>query len=123
MLLSGGDPLLLAPERLREILSKLREIRHVQIIRIGSRVPCALPQRITPQLAAMLSEFHPLYVNIHFNHPAEITAESQRACAILANAGIPLGSQTVLLRGVNDDEAVLAELFHGLLSCGSAPIT
>ena len=116
VLLSGGDPLLLAPEHLREILSRLRQISHVQIIRIGTRVPCALPQWITPQLAAMLSAFHPLFVNIHFNHPAELTADSQRACAILANAGIPLGSQTVLLRGVNDDEAVLAELFHGLLS-------
>ncbi|MGA3115719.1 MAG: KamA family radical SAM protein [Syntrophobacteraceae bacterium] len=116
VLLSGGDPLLLAPERLREILSRLRELRHVQIIRIGSRVPCALPHRITPTLAAMLSEFHPLFVNIHFNHPAELTADSKRACTILADAGIPLGSQTVLLRGVNDDEEVLAELFHGLLS-------
>ncbi len=116
VLLSGGDPLLLPPERLREILSRLRELRHVQIIRIGSRVPCALPHRITPELAAMLSEFHPLFVNIHFNHPAELTADSKLACAILANAGIPLGSQTVLLRGVNDGEDVLAELFHGLLS-------
>jgi lysine 2,3-aminomutase len=116
VLLSGGDPLLLALEHLREILSRLREIKHVQIIRIGSRVPCALPQWITPELAAMLAEFHPLFINIHFNHPAELTADSQRACAILADAGIPLGSQTVLLRGVNDGEAVLAELFHGLLS-------
>jgi lysine 2,3-aminomutase len=116
VLLSGGDPLLLPAEHLREILSRLREIKHVQIIRVGSRVPCALPHRITPELAAMLSKFHPLFVNIHFNHPAELTADSQRACAILANAGIPLGSQTVLLRGVNDSEAVLAELFHRLLS-------
>ena len=116
VLLSGGDPLLLPPERLREILSRLRELKHVQIIRIGSRVPCALPRWITPELAAMLAEFHPLFINIHFNHPAELTADSERACAILANAGIPLGSQTVLLRGVNDSEAILAELFHRLLS-------
>ncbi len=116
VLLSGGDPLLLPPEHLRQILSRLREIKHVQIIRIGSRVPCALPRWITPELAAMLAEFHPLFVNIHFNHPAELTADSERACAILANAGIPLGSQTVLLRGVNDGEAVLAELFQRLLS-------
>ncbi len=121
VLLSGGDPLLLTRERLREILSRLREIKHVQIIRIGSRVPCALPSRITPELAGMLSEFHPLFVNIHFNHPAELTADSERACAILANAGIPLGSQTVLLRGVNDSEAVLAELFHRLLSIRVRP--
>ncbi len=121
VLLSGGDPLLLAPERLTEILSKLREIKHVQIIRIGSRVPCALPMAITPELAGMLSRFHPLFVNIHFNHPAELTAESERACAILADAGIPLGSQTVLLRGVNDSEAVLAELFHRLLSARVRP--
>lgn len=115
VLLSGGDPLLLTTERLREILSRLRKIKHVQIIRIGTRVPCALPNRVTPALAAMLSEFHPLFVNIHFNHPAEITADSERACAILSNAGIPLGSQTVLLRGVNDSEPVLAELFQRLL--------
>lgn len=115
VLLSGGDPLLLTTERLREILSSLRKIKHVQIVRIGTRVPCALPGRVTPALAGMLSEFHPLFVNIHFNHPAEITADSERACAILSNAGIPLGSQTVLLRGVNDSEPVLAELFQRLL--------
>ncbi len=115
VLLSGGDPLVLPHERLREILSRLRGIRHVQIIRIGSRVPCALPSRITPELAGMLSQFHPLLVNIHFNHPAELTADSGLACAILANAGIPLGSQTVLLRGINDSEALLAELFQRLL--------
>ncbi len=115
VLLSGGDPLLLQAEVLREILGRLRKMAHVQIIRIGSRIPCALPSRVTPELAGMLSEFHPLFVNIHFNHPAEITADSERACAILANAGIPLGSQTVLLRGINDSEAVLSELFHRLL--------
>ncbi len=121
VLLSGGDPLLLPSERLGEILGKLREIKHVRIIRIGSRVPCALPLAITPELARMLSKFHPLFVNIHFNHPAELTADSQRACAILADAGIPLGSQTVLLRDVNDSEAVLAELFHGLLATRVRP--
>jgi lysine 2,3-aminomutase len=115
VLLSGGDPLLLQAEVLREVLGCLRKMTHVQIIRIGSRVPCVLPGRVTPELAAMLSEFHPLFVNIHFNHPAEITAESEQACAILANAGIPLGSQTVLLRGINDSEAVLSELFLRLL--------
>ena len=121
VLLSGGDPLLLADERLGEILSRLRQIKHVQIIRIGSRVPCALPGRITPELADMLSKFHPLFVNIHFNHPAELTADSALACSMLAGAGIPLGSQTVLLRGINDSEAVLAELFQRLLSIRVRP--
>jgi lysine 2,3-aminomutase len=121
VLLSGGDPLLLPSERLREILSKLREINHVSIIRIGSRAPCALPHAVTPALAGMLSRFHPLFVNIHFNHPAELTPDSERACAILAGAGIPLGSQTVLLRGVNDSCAVLAELFQRLLSARVRP--
>lgn len=121
VLLSGGDPLLLPLERLGEILQKLREIRHVEIIRIGSRLPGALPDRITPQLADLLAKFHPLYVNLHFNHPAELTAQSAHACAILADAGIPLGSQTVLLRDVNDDSAVLSRLFHGLLSLRVRP--
>ncbi|MGC9195725.1 MAG: KamA family radical SAM protein [Syntrophobacteraceae bacterium] len=121
VLLSGGDPLLMAEDRLHEILAKLREIKHVQIIRIGTRVPCALPGAITPRLAAMLSRFHPLYINIHFNHPLEITSESSLACSILANAGIPLGSQTVLLGGVNDSEEVLAQLFHKLLSIRVRP--
>jgi len=115
VLLSGGDPLLLPQESLHEILGRLREMRHVQIIRIGSRVPCAFPALITAELAGMLSRFHPLFINVHFNHPAEITAESEQSCATLADAGIPLGSQTVLLRGINDSEAVLAELFHRLL--------
>jgi lysine 2,3-aminomutase len=121
VLLSGGDPLLLPEEHLREILTRLREIKHVQIIRIGTRVPCALPGAISPRLAAMLSRFHPLFVNVHFNHPLEITPQSAQACSILANAGIPLGSQTVLLRGVNDSETVLAELFHKLLAIRVRP--
>ena len=121
VLLSGGDPLLLPLERLEEILQKLKEIKHLQIIRIGSRAPGALPHRITPQLADLLARFHPLYVNLHFNHPTELTAECERACTLLANAGIPLGSQTVLLRDVNDDAAVLAGLFHRLLSLRVRP--
>lgn len=121
VLLSGGDPLLLAEDRLYEILTKLREIKHVEIIRIGSRVPCALPGAVTPRLAAMLSRFHPLYINIHFNHPLEITPESRLACSILADAGISLGSQTVLLRGVNDSEEILAELFQRLLTIRVRP--
>lgn len=121
VLLSGGDPLLLPLERLGEVLEKLREIKHLEIIRIGTRVPGALPHRITPQLADLLAKFHPIYVNLHFNHPAELTAESERACTLLANAGIPLGSQTVLLRDVNDDPAVLSSLFHRLLSLRVRP--
>ena len=117
----GGDPLLLPLERLGEVLEKLREIKHLEIIRIGTRVPGALPHRITPQLADLLAKFHPIYVNLHFNHPAELTAESERACTLLANAGIPLGSQTVLLRDVNDDPAVLSSLFHRLLSLRVRP--
>lgn len=121
VLLSGGDPLLLPLERLREILTKLRSIRHVEVIRIGSRVPGALPRRITPELAGLLSQFHPLYINIHFNHPAEVTPDAERACTTLANAGIPLGSQTVLLRGINDNETVLGDLFHRLLAVRVRP--
>jgi lysine 2,3-aminomutase len=121
VLLSGGDPLLLPLERLTEILEKLREIKHVEIIRIGSRLPGALPNRITPELAGVLAGFHPLYVNLHFNHPAELTAEAERACTLLADAGIPLGSQTVLLRDINDDPAVLSRLFHRLLSLRIRP--
>ncbi|MCE5334037.1 MAG: KamA family radical SAM protein [Desulfobacteraceae bacterium] len=121
VLLSGGDPLLLPLERLEEILRKLREIPHVQIIRIGSRVPGAQPSLVTPEAARLLAGFHPLYVNIHFNHPAELTPEAKRACSLLADAGIPLGSQTVLLRGVNDSAPVLSELFHRLLAMRVRP--
>ena len=121
VLLSGGDPLLLPIARLREILSRLREIGHVRIIRIGTRVPGALPRLITPEVAALLGRFHPIYVNIHFNHPAELSPEAVNACTLLANAGIPLGSQTVLLRGINDGPAVLGELFHRLLSLRVRP--
>ncbi len=115
VLLSGGDPLLFAPERLEEILASLRAIPHVEIIRIGTRVPVFLPGVVTAELACMLARHHPLYVNVHFNHPLEITPESAHACTLLANAGIPLGSQTVLLKGVNDQVDILAELFQQLL--------
>ncbi|MFZ2446439.1 MAG: KamA family radical SAM protein [Syntrophobacteraceae bacterium] len=121
VLLSGGDPLLLPLPRLREILAKLREIEHVRIIRIGTRVPFALPRRITPELARLLANFHPVYINMHCNHPAELSADAARACALLADAGIPLGSQTVLLRGVNDHATVLGELFHRLLALRVRP--
>ena len=121
VLLSGGDPLLLEDARLLEILSALRAIPHVEIIRIGTRVPCTLPQRITQALAASLRQFHPLYINVHFNHPLEITPEAALACGRLADAGIPLGCQTVLLKGVNDDLSVMRILMRKLLTIRVKP--
>jgi lysine 2,3-aminomutase len=115
VLISGGDPLLLADERLAAILAAVRAIPSVEIIRIGTRVPCTLPMRVTLRLAGMLKKFHPLYINTHFNHPAEITPEAARACARLADAGIPLSCQTVLLRGVNDAPQIMRELMQKLL--------
>ena len=115
VLLSGGDPLLLSDERLEHLLAELRAIPHVEILRIGSRVPVFLPQRITPELCAMLKQFHPLWMSIHTNHPREATTEMAAACGRLADAGIPLGNQTVLLRGVNDDPVVMKSLMHKLL--------
>ncbi len=115
VLLSGGDPLTMAPRLLEDLLTRLREIPHVEIVRIGSRVPVFLPQRITDELCEMLRKFHPLWMNIHVNHPREITPELSRACAKLADAGIPLGNQSVLLRGVNDHPAVQLELVHKLV--------
>jgi len=115
VLLSGGDPLMLPAERLEKILSSLRKIPHVEIIRIGTRVPVAAPRRVTRSLARLLAKYHPLYVNIHFNHPMEITTASEKACAHLADGGIPLGSQTVLLKDVNDNADVLGDLFKRLL--------
>ena len=114
VLLSGGDPLLMSEDRLDSLLSSIREIEHIEFVRIGSRVPGFLPQRITPELAAMLRR-NRVWLSLHFSHPSELTPEVETACDILADAGIPLGSQTVLLRGVNDDSATLKELFHGLL--------
>ena len=115
VLVSGGDPFLLSDEKLQSILESLRSIPSVEIIRIGTRVPCTLPMRVTGRLANMLKKFHPLYINTHFNHPDEITPEAALACSRLANAGIPLGCQTVLLKGVNDDPAIIRRLMHGLL--------
>jgi len=121
VLLSGGDPLLLPVPELESILVSLRKISHVEIIRIGTRVPCALPGKVTPELAGMLARYHPIYMNVHFNHPWEVTQESSRACTVLADAGIPLGSQTVLLRGINDRADVLASLFQKLLAIRVRP--
>jgi lysine 2,3-aminomutase len=115
IILSGGDPLTLSDEQLHDILTRLRKIPHLEIIRIGSRMPVTEPARITPQLCRMLAEHHPLYLNTHFNHPLELTSEAAKACNLLASAGIALGNQTVLLKGVNDDSKVLQELFSGLL--------
>jgi len=115
IILSGGDPLMLPDDQLHDILSRLRKIRHLDIIRIGSRVPVTDPSRITPELCRMLAGHHPLYLNTHFNHPRELTLEAAQACRLLADAGISLGNQTVLLKGVNDDSMVLRELMTGLL--------
>lgn len=121
VVLSGGDPLILSDVAIEHILAAVRAIPHVEIIRIGTRMPVTLPQRITPELCAMLKRYHPLYVNTHFNHPREITAESARACALLADAGIPLGNQSVLLRGVNDDPETMRSLVHGLVAIRVKP--
>jgi lysine 2,3-aminomutase len=121
VILSGGDPLLLPLPRLESILMSLRKIPHVTVIRIGTRVPCALPEKITRELVGVLARYHPVFINLHFNHPLEITPESSQACSLLADAGLPLGSQTVLLRGINDRADVLAVLFQGLLALRVRP--
>jgi lysine 2,3-aminomutase len=114
VLLSGGDPLVLAPKILEEILTRLREIPHIEIVRIGSRVPVFLPMRITTELCEMLARFHPLWINIHVNHPNEITVELAEACDRMSRAGIPLGNQSVLLAGVNDCVHIQRELVQKL---------
>lgn len=115
VLLSGGDPLTLPDMKIEWLLSQLRAIPHVEIIRIGSKVPAVLPQRITPKLVRMLRRYHPLFISLHFTHPDEITPDTALACNRLADGGIPLGSQTVLLSGVNDDVATMKKLMHGLI--------
>ena len=121
VLLSGGDALMVSDKRLEYIISRLRAIPHVEIVRIGSRVPVVCPQRITPELCAMLSKYHPIWLNTHFNHPNEVTQESRRACEMLANAGIPLGNQSVLLRGINDCVYIQRELVHELVKMRVRP--
>jgi lysine 2,3-aminomutase len=121
VLLSGGDPLLLENRKLYLILSELRSMPHVEILRIGTRVPCALPQRITPQLTDMLRQFQPLYIHTHFNHPSEITPQASLACNTLADAGITLGCQTVILKGVNDDPMIIRRLMQKLLTIRVRP--
>ena len=121
VLLSGGDPLILETEKLKEILGRIRKISHVDIIRIGTRIPCTLPQRVTDRLCSMLRQFHPLFINIHFNHPAELTESAKEACLKLADAGIPLGSQTVLLKHVNDNPDTIKDLLRGLIKIRVKP--
>ena len=121
VLLSGGDPLLLSDEKLENLLGRLRAIPHVEFLRIGSRIPTFLPQRITPELCAMLKKFHPLFMSIHSNHPRELTTEVRDALGRLADAGIPLGNQTVLLKHVNDDADVMKAHLQKLLMCRVKP--
>ena len=121
VLLSGGDPLTLSDSRLEYLLTKLRAIPHVEILRIGTKVPVVLPQRITRDLTNMLRKYHPLMISIHFTHPDEVTPETAEACNRLADAGIPLGSQTVLLKGINDDAQVFKKLTHELLKVRVRP--
>jgi lysine 2,3-aminomutase len=113
--------LLLSDERLAWILSRLRQITHVEIVRIGTKVPAVLPQRITSQLVRVLRKYHPLWMSLHFTHPDECTTETYRACAQLADGGIPLGSQTVLLKGINDDVDTMTRLVHHLLKMRVRP--
>lgn len=115
VLLSGGDPLMLSDRKLDSLLCRIRAIPSVEVIRIGTRIPCTLPMRVTKELATMLKRHHPLYINTHFNHPRELTPQATEACTLLADAGIPLGCQTVLLKGVNDNPETLKKLFLGLL--------
>lgn len=121
VLLSGGDPLLFSDDRLDKLLTRLRSIPHLQFLRIGSRIPIFLPQRITPALCEMLKKHHPLFISVHTNHPRELTSEVRDALGRLADAGIPLGNQSVLLRGVNDSVEVQKALVHKLLMCRVRP--
>lgn len=121
VLLSGGDPLLFSDEKLEYLLSRLRAIKHIEFLRIGTRIPLFLPQRITPELCAMLRQFHPLFISVHTNHPRELTTEVRDALGRLADAGIPLGNQSVLLKHVNDDPVVMKALVQKLLICRVRP--
>jgi lysine 2,3-aminomutase len=116
VLLSGGDPLSIGDDRLDWLLGRLRAIKHIEFVRIGTKIPAVLPQRITKSFVKMLKKHHPLWMSIHFTHPRELTPEVTESTARLADAGIPLGSQTVLLKGINDDVAVMKPLMHGLLA-------
>ena len=115
VLLTGGDPLVFSDDRLEWLIAELRRIPHVQIIRLGTRLPVTLPFRVTPALCRMLGRYHPIWVNTHFNHPKELTAEAARACDRLLRAGVPVGNQSVLLRGINDDVDTMKRLCEGLV--------
>ena len=121
VILSGGDPLTLTDFMLEKILKGLREIPHVEIIRLGTKIPCVLPQRVTPKLCDMIKKYHPIYVNTHFNHPWECTPEAKQACEMLADAGCPVGNQMVLMKGVNDNAEVVLELMQKLLAMRVRP--
>jgi lysine 2,3-aminomutase len=121
VVLSGGDPLMVTDYVLERVLASLRAIPHVEIIRLGTKMPCVLPQRITPKLCKMIKKYHPIYVNTHFNHPWECTPEAEKACAMLADAGCPVGNQAVLMKGVNDDADVMLELHRKLLKMRVRP--
>jgi len=121
VLISGGDPLTLSDEKLEKIIARLREIDHVEIVRIGTRVPVVLPMRITPELLTMLKKYQPIWINTHFNHPKEITPESIKACTDIVDAGIPLGNQSVLLQGINDDTETMKELLLKLVKIRVRP--
>jgi lysine 2,3-aminomutase len=115
VLLTGGDPLVFSDDKLEWLLAGLREIPHVEIVRLGTRLPVTLPFRVTDALCRVLERFHPIWVNTHFNHPKELTPEAAEACDRLTRAGIPVGNQSVLLRGINDDERTMRELCEGLV--------
>lgn len=121
VLLSGGDPLMLPDEKLEEIISTIKKISHVEFLRIGTRMPVTLPQRITTEFVSMLKKYSPIWVSIHCNHPKEITPQVKSACDLMADSGIPLGSQTVLLRGINDRPSVMKRLMHELLKLRVRP--
>jgi lysine 2,3-aminomutase len=121
VIISGGDPLTMNDEKIEYLLSNLRKIKHIEMLRIGTKVPVMLPQRITKELVTMLHKYHPLFMSLHFTHPEELTEETKRACEMLADAGIPLGSQTVLLKGINDDPVVMKSLMQKLLTIRVKP--
>ncbi len=121
VLISGGDPFLLEDEKIEEILIRLKNIPSIEVIRIGTRTPSTLPMRITPRLVTILKKYHPLYINTHFNHPAELTRQAVAACTLLVDNGIPMGCQTVLLKGINDNHEILRQLFLALLKLRVKP--
>jgi lysine 2,3-aminomutase len=121
VLLSGGDPLLVSDSFLEDIIKRLKAIDHVEIVRIGSRTPCTLPQRITPELCKMLAKYHPMWLNTHFNHPREITPESKKAVEMLVDHGIPVGNQSVLLKGINDCPTIMKKLVQELVKIRCRP--